>query len=252
MDHRGGERRLWLCIGVRRDASRTTTRRPRVDTRGSGCTVDLERWWCCGAALRGLTPHAALSMLWSFAALRRAKHHGASFLHNVCWHHNMLSAARGVSPFKRPAAPLCSLLTVRSEPQVSTWGRRCAAPRCVSPHPDAQRLPSLLTPMHNHNLLFPPRCTTTTAYPHPDVHRSPIIPTPMIQRSPTISTPMHNHNRLSAPRRSNTRCTADRRFAHRWPVTDRSTHMAARPIQSSALHRSSSGSRESGQRWWCF
>jgi hypothetical protein len=212
LDHRGGDRRLWLCIGVgrggwrwiigvRRDASRTTTRRPRVDTRGSGCTVDLERWWGCGAALRGLTPHAALSMLWSFAALRRAKHHGASFLHNVCWHHNMLSAARGVSPFKRPAAPLCSLLTVRSEPQVSTWGRRVVVRDASLPTPMIQRPPPLPTPMiqrqppirapmHNHNRRSAPRCTTTTAYPRPDAQPQPPIPTSMIQHQPPLPTPM--------------------------------------------------------------
>jgi hypothetical protein len=44
--------------------------------------------------------------------------------------------------------------------------------------------------MHNHNRRSAPRCTTTTAYPHPDVHRSPIIPTPMIQRQPPLPTPM--------------------------------------------------------------
>jgi hypothetical protein len=136
--------------------------------------------WGCGAALRGLTPHAALSMSWSFATPRKAKHHGASPSSTYVSATEMLRAARGVSPFKRPAAPLRSLPTVRFEPHVSTWGRRVAQPRSVSPRPNAHRPPPLPTPMHHAYRLSPPQCTTPTASSHPDAQRSPPLPTPTI------------------------------------------------------------------------
>jgi hypothetical protein len=194
--------------------------------------------WGCEAALRGLTPHAALSMSWSFTTSRRAKHHGASPSSTYVSATEKLRAARGVSPFKRPAAPLCSLLTVRSEPQVSTWGRRVAQPRSVSAHPDAPRLPPLPAPMHNlgaplptpmihlspplptpmHHAyrLFPPRCTSPTASTHPDAQ----------QKSP-LPTPMHNVHRLFSPR-----CTTPTASSHpdapRLPPIPTPMHIAYR------------------------
>jgi hypothetical protein len=37
--------------------------------------------------------------------------------------------------------------------------------------------------------LFPPRCTSPTASPHPDAHRPPPLPTAMIHLSPPLPTP---------------------------------------------------------------
>ena len=148
--HRGGERR----IEGPHTADPGLTPGARTALLGevggaAGCSTGAAQWaahyrplgphfvrsWGRCSAL----PHAALSMSWSFATPRRAKHHGTSPPSTYVGTTNMLRAARGVSPFKRPAAPLRSLPTVRFEPHVSTWGRRVAQPRTASPHPDPIR-----------------------------------------------------------------------------------------------------------------
>jgi hypothetical protein len=53
------------CIGAGRDGSRTTTRRPRVDTRGSGCTVESEQSGLAGPLYGGCTMGCALSAPWT-------------------------------------------------------------------------------------------------------------------------------------------------------------------------------------------
>jgi hypothetical protein len=150
---RGGERGATGCEDTHRGRS---TRRPQVDTWGSGCTVDLERGGAAGCspgadAPRSSDHHDDVLRRGARRMMVAPPHREPRwrvFGHDVCRPRRISShAAWGVSPRRAALRPHQRLF------------RRCGlSPRC-QPGVDAlHNLETPLpTPMHHADRRFPPR-----------------------------------------------------------------------------------------------
>jgi hypothetical protein len=125
-DHRGGKRRSAWCSGVGRGAPRHLN--PGTHRASLWAVLSRYGWWEGQAGPRaGELPSVAAS----------APSCDVAVVHD---------ASR-----KPPTTNASATLHIgECCPQACPVGRRCAAPRSVSPHPDAPRPPPIPTPMLHH------------------------------------------------------------------------------------------------------